>query len=74
MSDQYGNDQWHYAVAPISLQDDVPFELDKWGQDGWELVTLTQDDKFGLLTCYFKKRGRMADRSFRAFITEELSD
>lgn len=45
--------QWEYQVAPI-LNHAATQILNNFGQDGWELVTIT-DNGSGSLVGYFKR-------------------
>ena len=45
--------KWEYSVAPIPLHNEA-LMLNNFGQDGWELVTIT-DNGSGNLVGYFKR-------------------
>jgi hypothetical protein len=45
--------KWEYTVTPVPLHNEAMM-LNNWGQEGWELVTLTQSPQGGLVA--FLKR------------------
>ncbi len=46
--------QWEYATAPV-LTHATKQILDTWGEDGWELVTVTPGMKPENVVAYFKR-------------------
>jgi hypothetical protein len=46
--------KWEYLVSVLSQQE-MPVELKRLGEDGWELVTLERMDKYNSATVYFKR-------------------
>jgi hypothetical protein len=48
---------WEYQVAPIPLHNEA-LMLNNFGQDGWELVSITHNDQGGMVA--FLKRPKDA--------------
>ncbi|TXS61549.1 hypothetical protein CHU71_12225 [Corynebacterium sp. LK14] len=46
--------KWEYATAPV-LTHATKQILDSWGEDGWELVTITPGMNPENLVAYFKR-------------------
>jgi hypothetical protein len=52
--------KWDYAVTRLMGNDDDKLSLDNWGNEGWELVAVTQ---IGAVTFAYLKREKQIKSS-----------